>query len=596
MSKTSVDTNKTLNALVRREEQYRSIFENTRAGTIISEADMTISLANDEFARMTGYCRSDIEGKMKWTQVVALPEDREKMIRFHRNRRQSRDKAPRNYEFTLTDKENRHKNILARVDVIQGTDKSVGSFIDITPMVRAQQEVRENESRLRGILEAFEGFIYICGQNYRVTYVNKNLAPITGSPGSNLPCHKKIFNSDIPCSWCPLETVYTGQTVKQEIQCRETGRWYYAVSTPIFGPKNYVLRQQTVLIDIHERKQAEVEIKAREAVLHRENKKLRAAIRDRSEFCGIVGKSRAMLEVYELILRAGMTDVNVIVYGESGTGKELVARAIHEMSDRNGNRFVPVHCGAIPPNLMESEFFGVRKGAFTGASQNRAGLLDLAHDGTLFLDELGELDINFQVTLLRVLEGAGYMRVGGRQIREPDIRFVAATNQDLNEQVNKGTMREDFFYRIHILPIYLPPLRERKEDIPLLVSHFLEKHHAQTRQLPAHVMETLQAHDWPGNVRELENSLQRYINLGNLEFLRAGTTQDQAHSSQNRVLGEQSNTPLKEAMNRFEKAYITRILDQHQWNRKTTAKALSIGRKTLYTKMTQLEIQKPGQL
>jgi len=572
--------------------RYRAVFDNTGAGTIISESDMTISLANEEFARMSGYSRADIEGKMKWTRVVALPEEREKMIRFHNTRRKCPEQAPRNYEFTLKDKNNSHKHILARVDMIPGTDKSVGSFIDVTPMARAREEIKQSESRLRSIVEAFEGFIYICGPDRRVTYVNQTLAAFTGSPNADLPCHKKIFNSDTPCAWCSLEAIFEGKTIKQEVQCPDSGRWYYAVSTPIYGPGHRVTRQQTVLMDIHERKQAEMDIKARESLLHKENKKLRAALGKGTGFCGIVGQSRAMLEVYELILRAAMTHVNVIIYGESGTGKELVARAVHTMSDRSSNRFVPVHCGAIPPNLMESEFFGVRKGAFTGADQNRSGLLDLAHKGTLFLDELGEMDPNFQVKLLRVLEGAGFMPVGGREIQTPDIRIVAATNQDLNRQVKTGEMREDFFYRIHILPIYLPPLRERKEDIPLLITHFLKKHHAKTQGLPGHVMAALQAHDWPGNVREFENTLQRYINLDSLEILDTGS-RTQAYSPVPPMEGR-GDAPLKSVLNRFEKAYITGILEQHQWNRKATAKALSIGRKTLYMKIQHLGIQRPG--
>ncbi len=595
MSKNPLDTvaNQKITAL-EKEKQYRSIFENTGTGTIISEADMTISLANGEFSRMTGYRRCDIEGKMKWTQIVAFARDREKMIQYHLMRRKKPViQAPRNYEFTLRGRNNDKKNILARVDVIPGTDKSVGSFIDITPMVRAQQEIRESESRLRGILEAFEGFIYICDKNHRVTYVNKNLETIAGGAGSVLPCHKKIFNMENPCPWCTLDAVFQGKSVKQEVQCSRTNRWYYAVSTPILGSDRQVIKQQTVLIDIHERKQTETQIKAKKDRLHKENIKLKAALGENSAFCGIVGNSRAMQKIYELILRASMTDVNVIVYGESGTGKELAAKAVHDMSDRSQSPFVPVNCGAIPPNLMESEFFGVKKGAFTGASTDRPGLLDLAQKGTLFLDELGELDLNFQVKLLRVLEGSGYMAVGGRTVKQTNIRIVAATNRDLNTLVKKGLMREDFFYRIHILPIYLPPLRERKEDLPLLVSHFLEKHQAKYRSLQPHVLTSLTTHDWPGNVRELENTLHRFISLDNLDFL--NTARDEHSPGCPEPFSGQETMGLKPAVDRFEKAHILRVLDANHWNRRATAKTLSIGRKTLYLKMRQLGITQSGQ-
>jgi len=178
--------------------------------------------------------------------------------------------------------------------------------------------------------------------------------------------------------------------------------------------------------------------------------------------------------LYELILKAAVTDANVIVYGESGTGKEMVAGAIHEMSDRKGKKFVPVHCGAIPENLMESEFFGYKKGAFTGANADKSGYFDIADGGTLFLDEMGEISLNMQVKLLRVLESKEYTPVGANQVKHSDVRIIAATNRNLREQIDKGLMREDFFYRIHILPINLPSLRKRREDIPLLVDYFIK--------------------------------------------------------------------------------------------------------------------------
>lgn len=581
-----------LSSLEKELNRYKAVFDNTGAGIIISETDMTISLANEEFSRMTGYNRSEIEGRMKWVDVVALLKDREKMTRYHNDRRTPGSFAPRDYEFILKDRHNQHKNILARVEMIPGTTKSLGSFIDITPRVQAQEKIRDRESRLRGIVEAFDGFIYVCTLDMHVVYMNPNLASYIGSEKTQKPCYKAIFNLDSPCLFCPLERVLAGKTVKQEIQWPDTGRWYYAVNTPIFRPDNQVTRQQTVLLDIHERKQSEMDIKARQALLDRENAKLRTALGKGPGFSGIVGKSPPMLEVYELILRAATTHVNVIIYGESGTGKELVAKAIHDMSDRSAKRFVPVNCGAIPPNLMESEFFGVKKGAFTGAHQDQSGLLELANGGSLFLDELGEMELNFQVKLLRVLEGGGYMPVGGRETKIPDIRIIAATNQNLNRMVKAGTMREDFFYRIHILPIYLPPLRERKEDIPLLVTHFLEKHHAEIRGLPSHVMAALESHDWPGNVRELENTLQRYLNLDNLQILNYGE-RTLAVSPQLPILPQRDGIPLKETMNYLEKEYITRVLEQQNWNRSATARTLSIGRKTLYVKIRQLGIKRP---
>ncbi|MGB9499172.1 MAG: sigma 54-interacting transcriptional regulator [Dissulfuribacterales bacterium] len=206
-------------------------------------------------------------------------------------------------------------------------------------------------------------------------------------------------------------------------------------------------------------------------------------------------------------------DASVILYGESGTGKELVAKEIHEMGDRKNGNFVPVNCGALPENLMESEFFGYKKGAFTGANADKKGFLDMAHGGTLFLDELGEISLNFQVKLLRALEDGSYTPLGSQQSRTSDARVVAAINRDLQAAIRKGQMREDFFYRVHIIPIYLPPLRDRAEDIPLPIEHFLKIHsqHAQAPAISGNMLEALLPHDWSGNFKMSFTDITRWV-------------------------------------------------------------------------------------
>jgi transcriptional regulator with PAS, ATPase and Fis domain len=312
----------------------------------------------------------------------------------------------------------------------------------------------------------------------------------------------------------------------------------------------------------------------------------------RSRFGGIIGGSSAMQPVYELIEKAAAADVNVIIYGESGTGKELVAHAIHELSCRKSSSFVPVNCGAIPETLMESEFFGHRKGAFTGAVIDKHGFLDLAKGGTLFLDELGDIGHSMQVKLLRAIDGGGYMPIGGTQLRLPDVRIVAATNRDVAAQVRNGIIREDFFYRIHVIPVYLPPLRVRKDDIPLLVDHFVEKFGKGERPqlLSSRVMEALQAHDWPGNVRELQNTVYRYLTLHTLDF--AGTALPPAFQGQNRRAPaiERTEGGLDAMVQQFEKELILETLQRNRWQREVTAEALGIHRKTLFTKMKKYEL------
>jgi len=211
-----------------------------------------------------------------------------------------------------------------------------------------------------------------------------------------------------------------------------------------------------------------------------------------------------MQDVYEFILQAAATQANVIIYGESGTGKELVAKAIHETSDRSKKSFVTVHCGAIPETLMESEFFGYKKGSFTGANLDKRGYLDEADGGTLFLDEVGEIGLNMQVKLLRAIAGGGYTPVGSSTKKNTDVRIVAATNRNLRDMVKRGIMREDFFYRIHILPIYLPPLRDRKDDLPLLVDHFLQiqdKKYPRCRKYSRGLAKLRLAREYPGTAK-----------------------------------------------------------------------------------------------
>jgi transcriptional regulator with PAS, ATPase and Fis domain len=323
--------------------------------------------------------------------------------------------------------------------------------------------------------------------------------------------------------------------------------------------------------------------------LRKENIKLRSCIRERYRFGDIIGKSLPMQNVYELILKAASSDANVIILGESGTGKELVARAIHEMSPNAGNAFVPVNCGAIPENLVESEFFGHRRGAFTGAHIDKTGYLHTADGGTLFLDEVGELGLNVQVKFLRALENGEYIPVGDTQVRTSNFRVISATNRDFLEMVSKGIIREDFYYRISVIPIVLPPLREKKEDIPLLIEHFMRLYSKGRKMpiIPGRIMEILYNHNWPGNVRELQSVIQRYLAVGNFGFLNMVGKSERVDSEFNED-PEDNVGDLRSAMKTFEKRFILNALNQNQWRRGKVASALGIDPKTLYIKMKKI--------
>ncbi len=308
----------------------------------------------------------------------------------------------------------------------------------------------------------------------------------------------------------------------------------------------------------------------------------------------MVGESPAMQEVQRLVSSAAASSANVIVYGESGTGKELFARAVHERSRRSDGAFVPVNCAAIPENLLESEFFGYRKGAFTGANLDKPGYLDLANGGTLFLDEVDELTEILQAKLLRAIELGEYSPVGSTEIKRSDFRIISATNNvHLIESPLRGSLRTDFFYRIHIIPVHLPPLRQRREDIPLLAEHFLGLYSEQEEEippLPCEMLGVLMEHDWPGNVRELQNVVQRYLVGAELELpLATPRTPEDPRQYEGEMGFEMGQSAaLRHRLRRAEKSAIAEALDRYGDNRSQAASMLGVSRMTLYRKMKRL--------
>ncbi|MCW7754312.1 sigma 54-interacting transcriptional regulator [Desulfobotulus sp. H1] len=567
---------------------YKTVFETTGTGTIIIEQDMTITCANARFQEMTGYTREEIHGKKRWSEFI-VPEDRDRMQQYHYGRRKPGNKVPTEYECRITDRHGRIMDIYMKVGVIPETQRSIASFLDITTRKQAENSLRQRESQLNAIIENFEGFIFIYTRDLRVRYMNRLLTERIGMDATGALCEDALPGLESLFTLPVRERVFSGETLRMEIECTPTSQWFYAVSSPIFDSSGFVDRIQVMLIDVTLSKMAEAALKEREATLQKENKLLRSGLRDRYKFGNIIGKSPKMQDVYDLILKAAASSANVIILGESGTGKELVAQAIHQLSSRKDKAFVVVNCGAIPENLMESEFFGHVRGAFTGAVTDKKGYMDMADGGTLFLDEIGELPLSLQVKLLRALEGGGYTPVGMSTRKDSDVRILAATNRDLRDHVRKNLMREDFFYRIHIIPILLPPLRKRLEDIPLLIDHFVKEFDTQTPPPPisARLMEAFSNYSWPGNVRELQNTLHRYLTLGKIDF--PGTDQTGSTSGADQDMSEknENNQDLKEAMDNFERALLLQTLKEQHWHKGRTAEVLGIHRKTLFTKLRQ---------
>lgn len=308
-------------------------------------------------------------------------------------------------------------------------------------------------------------------------------------------------------------------------------------------------------------------------------------------FANLIGGSTAMRKIYTIIEKVAPSDVTVIIEGESGTGKELIAQAIHEKSKRTRKPFVVFDCSAVAENLIESELFGHEKGAFTGATGMRQGAFELGHSGSVFLDEIGELTIDLQPKLLRVLENRTIRRVGGDRQLPIDVRVVAATNRNLEQEVKKGHFREDLFYRLNVVPIYLPPLRKRKEDIPQLVEHFIDQHNRENPDkkcegISASAMDLLLAHEWPGNVRELKNTISRAVSFMEGKQIMPDDIPDRVRIPIAKAeLDIRDDLGFKDAKEQwvasFEKQYLTEILKKNNYNISAAAKEAGIDRKSV---------------
>ena len=336
--------------------------------------------------------------------------------------------------------------------------------------------------------------------------------------------------------------------------------------------------------------------------LKRENTRLKKELGQKFSFSNIVGESGPMQRVYATLEKVISTDVTVLIRGESGTGKELVARAIHYNSKRKDGPFVVVNCAAIPGTLLESELFGHEKGSFTGATSQKTGKFELADGGSIFLDEIGDMSYELQSKLLRVIQNQEFERVGGNEKLKTNVRIISATHQDLQRGIHDGSFREDLFYRLNVFPIFVPPLRERKADIPLLVTHFIEKHderHGRSvKGVSEETMKALMSYDWPGNVRELENYIECAVVACDEEVIEASDLPveirparliDRAYAA-----GVSLPTSLPELVEQLEREYIMRALDEGEWVQVRASELLGITERMLGYNMQKYNIHKSG--
>jgi PAS domain S-box-containing protein len=450
---------------------------------------------------------------------------------------------------------------------------------------RLQHQLLEQMTRLQTLADAaFEGILFL--EDRQILDVNQNAVDLFGYQRAEL-IGRNIVELMAPES---REMLLNRQCAKNTIPfeaqvLRKDGRL-----VPIeIQTKTIVSQGHEMCVAAMRDLSGQKAMEAENVHLQQENVALKTTLKERYKFGDIIGKSPAMQEVYELVASAAASEHNVVILGESGTGKELVARTIHALSSRRDQAFVPVNCGAITETIFEREFFGHRKGAFTGADRDKPGFFDAAQHGTLFLDEVGELGLAMQVKLLRVLETGEFTPVGDTAIKHADVRLVAATNRDLEAQLEQRLIREDFFYRIHVIEIKVPPLRERREDIPLLIEHFLTQYSPDHKppKLAANVIGALYSYDWPGNIRELQNKLQRYLATNRLDLKGSRLIGKASGADAEETLGQ---TGLFDTVDHFEKQLIIRALEQHQGKRQDTADMLQITRRTLHKKMKKCGI------
>jgi two-component system response regulator GlrR len=315
-----------------------------------------------------------------------------------------------------------------------------------------------------------------------------------------------------------------------------------------------------------------------------EVKRLKGLLEERYDFANIVARSDKMQRILEQVARSAKTDSTIYIHGESGTGKELIAKAIHLASDRKDKSFVAINCAALPETLLESELFGHEKGAFTGAVRSTKGLFGQAHEGTIFLDEIGDMPLAIQAKLLRVLQERQFYPVGSEKAVAVDVRVIVATQKELEEEVKKGLFREDLYYRIHVIPIRLPSLRERKEDIPSLIEHFLKKFSQKMKKevkgLAPPAMQRLMLHEWPGNVRELENTIEYAVAMTQQDVITEDLILQKNFVSE--AQPQESLKPLRDARDAFEKSYLIHLLDLTEGNVSQAAKLAGKYRADLY--------------
>lgn len=516
-------------ARVQSEETFaRSFQTNPQPMSIITIDGAVFVDANASFLSMSGYTRDEVIGRTALQLGIWATEEQQDAVIGEISRTGSLGIR----ETRFLTKRGDVRILLSSAEKLDFAGEAclLLASTDITEKMAAQKALQESEERFRNMADASPIMIWMSGLDMGCTYFNQQWLDFTGRTMEEelgTRWTENVHPEDyIRCLDTYAKSFELRRSFEMEYQLRRSDgeyRWIYDKGTPCFSKPDHVfLGYIGSCLDITERKESEVILRKAHEDLNRmknqleaENIYLQQELQRDSSFGEIVGESDAIKYVLFKVTQVAPTDTTVLITGETGTGKELIARAIHEASSRKDHPLIKVNCGALTPNLIESELFGHEKGAFTGAAARKPGRFELADGGTIFLDEIGELPLELQVKLLRVIQENEFERLGGTRTIKADVRIIAATNRNLKLEVENGKFREDLWYRLNVYPITVPPLRQRKEDIPLLVEHFVngyaKKFGKTITSVAPKSLETLQVHSWPGNVRELANAIERAV-------------------------------------------------------------------------------------
>ncbi len=598
----AVDLRRVRDDLEESERRFKEIAELLPGIICEMDTDLHITYTNELGLETFGFTRDDFEKGINVTELF-FPEDRERLDRDIYNIFHGDYGNPVVYRLRTKKRNTLHVLINSAPMVKNGTIAGIRTcIVDISARIAAEERLRESEERFRTIFQRSPIGIALFGREGMLIDRNDSFRMMFGLPEAKTgAASAPALFSMLVLSEAEKSKLQKGNGIIREIRYpAESGRempeprWFDWHVTPLNVGENGPSALLAQVEDTTEsRKKQEAQLrKQREATAEAEAlvAGLRHELLDKARFHSMVSRSPAMQEVFEILPEIANAMASVLICGESGTGKELVARSLHELSPRNRGAFVAINCAALPDTLLESELFGYRAGAFTDAKKDKPGKIALAEGGTIFFDEIGDIPAPMQAKLLRVLQEKMYEPLGGTSPVRADVRFLAATNRDLHGMVRKGTFREDLYYRVNVVTVRLPPLRERRCDIPLLCDHFIGRFNARygksIKGISREAMEAIITHEFPGNIRELENAIEHAF-----VFCKGSMIEVQHLPVALRVLHGPSDQEVLSRIAGFdelERMYISAVLKEADDNKQLAAKRLGIHKATLFRKMRKL--------